>query len=291
MPANRIDGRKLASARLARLQAEITEFTDKFGAGPKLAVVRVGADQASASYARQIRRTFERRGASSVEIELPANADTEQILAEMDRLNADPDVHGIMLQAPLPPSISWREVADAVAPPKDVDGATSTNLGLLAAGDSSAIPPATPAGGMEILRASGAAIVGSLATVVGRSNVVGLPMALMLVRAHSTVTVCHTRTPDMAAACKSADILCVAAGRADLVTADMVKPGAVVLDFGVNFVDGKMVGDVAIDEVARVAGAITPVPGGTGPMTNVCLLANTLRAAQVAMEKASIHSR
>ena len=116
-------------------------------------------------------------------------------------------------------------------------------------------------------------------------------MALMLVRAHSTVTVCHTRTPDMAAACKSADILCVAAGRADLITADMVKPGAVVLDFGVNFVDGKMVGDVAIDEVARVAGAITPVPGGTGPMTNVCLLANTLRAAQVAMEKASIHSR
>ena len=291
MPANRIDGRKLASAHLARLQAEITEFTDKFGAGPKLAVVRVGADQASASYARQIRRTFERRGASSVQIELPANADTEQILAEIDRLNADPDVHGIMLQAPLPPSISWREVADAVAPPKDVDGATSTNLGLLAAGDSSAIPPATPAGGMEILRASGAAIVGSLATVVGRSNVVGLPMALMLVRAHSTVTVCHTRTPDMAAACKSADILCVAAGRADLVTADMVKPGAVVLDFGVNFVDGKMVGDVAIDEVARVAGAITPVPGGTGPMTNVCLLANTLRAAQVAMEKASIHSR
>ncbi len=291
MPANRIDGRKLASAHLARLQAEITEFTDKFGAGPKLAVVRVGADQASASYARQIRRTFERRGASSVEIELPANADTEQILAEIDRLNADPDMHGIMLQAPLPPSISWREVADAVVPAKDVDGATSTNLGLLAAGDSSAIPPATPAGGMEILRASGAAIVGSLATVVGRSNVVGLPMALMLVRAHSTVTVCHTRTPDMAAACKSADILCVAAGRADLITADMVKPGAVVLDFGVNFVDGKMVGDVAIDEVARVAGAITPVPGGTGPMTNVCLLANTLRAAQVAMEKASIHSR
>ena len=291
MPANRIDGRKLASAHLARLQAEITEFTDKFGAGPKLAVVRVGADQASASYARQIRRTFERRGASSVEIELPADADTEQILAEIDRLNADPDVHGIMLQAPLPPTISWREVADAVAPPKDVDGATSTNLGLLAAGDCAAIPPATPAGGMEILRASGAAIVGSLATVVGRSNVVGLPMALMLVRAHSTVTVCHTRTPDMAAACKSADILCVAAGRADLITADMVKPGAVVLDFGVNFVDGKMVGDVAIDEVARVAGAITPVPGGTGPMTNVCLLANTLRAAQVAMEKASIHSR
>ncbi len=291
MPANRIDGRKLASAHLARLQAEVTEFTDKFGAGPKLAVVRVGADQASASYARQIRRTFERRGASSVQIELPADAGTEQILAEIDRLNADPDVHGIMLQAPLPPSISWREVADAVAPPKDVDGATSTNLGLLAAGDSSAIPPATPAGGMEILRASGAAVVGSLATVVGRSNVVGLPMALMLVRAHSTVTVCHTRTPDMAAACKSADILCVAAGRADLITADMVKPGAVVLDFGVNFVDGKMVGDVAIDEVARVAGAITPVPGGTGPMTNVCLLANTLRAAQVAMEKASIHSR
>ena len=291
MPANRIDGRKLASAHLARLQAEITEFTDKFGAGPKLAVVRVGADQASASYARQIRRTFERRGASSVQIELPADADTEQILAEIDRLNADPDVHGIMLQAPLPPSISWREVADAVAPPKDVDGATSTNLGLLAAGDSSAIPPATPAGGMEILRASGAAIVGSLATVVGRSNVVGLPMALMLVRAHSTVTVCHTRTPDMAAACKSADILCVAAGRADLITADMVKPGAVVLDFGVNFVDGKMVGDIAFEEVARVAGAITPVPGGTGPMTNVCLLANTLRAAKVAMEKASIHSR
>ena len=291
MPANRIDGRKLASAHLARLQAEITEFTGKFGAGPKLAVVGVGADQAATSYARQIRRTFERRGASSVQIELPSDVHTEQILAEIDRLNADPDVHGIMLQAPLPPSISWREVADAVAPPKDVDGATSTNLGLLAAGDSSAIPPATPAGGMEILRASGAAIVGSLATVVGRSNVVGLPMALMLVRAHSTVTVCHTRTPDMAAACKSADILCVAAGRADLITADMVKPGAVVLDFGVNFVDGKMVGDVAIDEVARVAGAITPVPGGTGPMTNVCLLANTLRAAQVAMEKASIHSR
>ncbi len=285
MPAIRIDGRKLASAHLDRLQAEITEFAEQFGAGPKLAVVRVGADQASASYARQIRRTFERRGASSVEIELPGDADTERALAKIRRLNTDPEVHGIMLQAPLPAGIPWRQVADAVAPEKDVDGVTSTNLGLLAAGDGSAMPPATPAGGMEILRDSGVRIVGSLATVVGRSNVVGLPMALMLVRAHSTVTVCHTRTPDMAAACRSADILCVAAGRSHLVTADMVKPGAVVLDFGVNFANGKMVGDVAFEEVARVAGAITPVPGGTGPMTNVCLLANTLLAARRAMDK------
>ena len=286
MPATRVDGRKLASAHLERLQAEIAEFAEQFGARPRLAVVRVGADQASSSYARQIRRTFERRGAASVEIELPGEADTQRAMAEIGRLNADPEVHGIMLQAPLPAGIPWRQVADAVAPEKDVDGATSTNLGLLAAGDGLAMPPATPAGGMEILRDSGVNIVGSLATVVGRSNVVGLPMALMLVRAHSTVTVCHTRTPDMAAACRSADILCVAAGRSNLITADMVKPGAVVLDFGVNFVDGKMVGDVAFEEVARVAGAITPVPGGTGPMTNVCLLANTLLAARLAMNKA-----
>lgn len=286
MPAIRIDGRKLASTRLSRLQVEIAEFTEHFGGPPQLAVVRVGADQASASYARQIRRTFERRGASSLEIELPADADTDRTVAEIRRLNADPKVHGIMLQAPLPAGIPWRLAADAIAPEKDVDGASSTNLGLLAAGDGSAIPPATPAGGMEILRASGATIAGSLATVVGRSNVVGLPLALMLVRAHSTVTVCHTRTPDMAAACRSADILCVAAGRPRLITGEMVKPGAIVLDFGVNFVDGAMVGDVAFEEVADVAGAITPVPGGTGPMTNACLLANTLRAARVAVEQA-----
>ena len=285
MPATRIDGRKLASAHLERLQAEIAEFAEQFGAGPRLAVVRVGADQASASYARQIRRTFERRGAASVEIELPGEADTQRAMAEIGRLNADP--RGARNYAPSSvcqpafPGVRWRmrlpRKKTWTVPRRQI-------LVSLAAGDGLAMPPATPAGGMEILRDSGVNIVGSLATVVGRSNVVGLPMALMLVRAHSTVTVCHTRTPDMAAACRSADILCVAAGRPNLITADMVKPGAVVLDFGVNFVEGKMVGDVAFEEVARVAGAITPVPGGTGPMTNVCLLANTLLAARRAME-------
>ncbi len=283
MAAKIIDGRALASAQLDKLKTEVADFISKNGVVPSVTILRVGADEGSVTYARQIRRTFERAGATASELELPADVKADQVLVEVRRLNANSSVHGIMLQAPLPAGLPWRVIADAIEPPKDVDGVTATNLGLLAAGDSRAMAPATPAGGMALLRLIGVEAAGSLATVVGRSTVVGLPLALMLIRAHSTVTVCHTRTPDLAAAGRSADILCVAAGRANLVRANMVKPGATVLDFGVNFVDGKLTGDVAFDEVVEVAGQITPVPGGTGPMTNVCLLENTLKAARLAL--------
>jgi methylenetetrahydrofolate dehydrogenase (NADP+)/methenyltetrahydrofolate cyclohydrolase len=219
---------------------------------------------------------------------LTETASQAELVALVARLNADPAVHGIMIQEPLPKGMDEAAVKAALSPDKDVDGVHEVNAGRLAlaapAGRPSGVGPffvpATPAGGMELMRRHGIEFSGKTAVVLGRSPIVGKPMALLLMRENATVTVCHSRTKDLPAVCREADILCVAIGRAEMIRGDWIKPGAVVIDFGVNDVEGKMVGDVAYAEAAEVAGMITPVPGGTGPMTNIVLCTNLLEAAQ-----------
>jgi methylenetetrahydrofolate dehydrogenase (NADP+)/methenyltetrahydrofolate cyclohydrolase len=214
---------------------------------------------------------------------LPETAAQEAIVAAVSKLNDDPAVHGIMIQEPLPRGIDPAAIKAALSPDKDVDGVHPLNSGRLAqrpAGVEAYFVPATPAGGLEILKRYEVPMEGKNAVVVGRSTIVGKPMALLLLRENATVTICHSRTKDLAAVCRQADILCAAVGRARMIKGDWIKPGAVVIDFGVNFEDGKMCGDVDYDEAAEVAGMITPVPGGTGPITNVMLMRNVLEAAE-----------
>jgi methylenetetrahydrofolate dehydrogenase (NADP+)/methenyltetrahydrofolate cyclohydrolase len=219
---------------------------------------------------------------------LPKTASQEEIVALVAELNADAGIHGIMVQEPLPKGIDEAAVKAALSPNKDVDGVHEVNAGRLALAAPAGRPPgvgpfcvpATPAGGMELMRRYGLEFSGQNAVIIGRSPIVGKPMALLLMRENATVTVCHSRTKDLPGVCSQADMLCVAVGRAEMVRGDWIKPGAVVVDFGVNEVEGKMVGDVAFDEAVEVAGMITPVPGGTGPMTNVMLCLNLLEAAK-----------
>jgi methylenetetrahydrofolate dehydrogenase (NADP+)/methenyltetrahydrofolate cyclohydrolase len=220
---------------------------------------------------------------------LPETAEQEAIVELVHQLSADTSIHGIMVQEPLPKGIDEAAIKEALVPEKDVDGVHATNAGRLAQVAPAGRPPgvldyfvpATPAGGLEILKRHNVAISGKNAVVVGRSNIVGKPMSLLLLPQNATVTMAHSRTADLAEVCRNADILCAAVGRAMIITADMIKPGAVVIDFGVNFDDeGNMVGDVDFEAVKEVAGMITPVPGGTGPMTNVMLMLNVLEAAQ-----------
>jgi methylenetetrahydrofolate dehydrogenase (NADP+)/methenyltetrahydrofolate cyclohydrolase len=202
------------------------------------------------------------------------------VVALVRRLSSDPSVHGIMVQEPLPKQVSSEAVLSVLDPGKDVDGVHPINAGRLVQGEGLYFVPATPAGGMEILKRNGVQLKGKRAVVVGRSNIVGKPMAFLLLHQHATVTICHSRTVDLAGVCREADVLCAAVGKAQMIKGDWVKPGAVVIDFGVNFADGKMVGDVDYAAAAEVAGAITPVPGGTGPMTNIMLMLNVLEAAK-----------
>jgi methylenetetrahydrofolate dehydrogenase (NADP+)/methenyltetrahydrofolate cyclohydrolase len=205
----------------------------------------------------------------------------DEIVGLVAQLSDDPNVDGIMVQEPLPAGVSRERVIAALAPDKDVDGVHPLNAGRLMQDAGDYFVPATPAGGIELLERYQVPIRGQRAVVVGRSNVVGRPMALLLLHRHATVTICHSRTADLAEECRRADILVAATGRAGLITADMVREGAVVVDFGVNFVDGKMVGDVDFEAVSEKASLITPVPGGTGPMTNMMLMQNVLKAAQM----------
>ncbi|HDN80321.1 MAG TPA: bifunctional 5,10-methylenetetrahydrofolate dehydrogenase/5,10-methenyltetrahydrofolate cyclohydrolase [Chloroflexi bacterium] len=288
MAAQILDGRALAKEIRAEIAAEVAAFKEKYGVTPTIAVVRAGEDPASVSYANAIKKTFEKREMGFQLHVLPETASQDEMVELVRRLSADPNVHGIIIQEPLPKGMDEAAVKEALAPDKDVDGVHPVNAGRLAQvapvgrppGVLDYFVPATPLGGLEILKRYGIEISGKRAVVVGRSNIVGKPMALLLLRENATVTICHSRTRDLAAVCREADILCAAVGRARLITADMVKPGAVVIDFGVNFVDGKMVGDVDFEAVKEVAGAITPVPGGTGPMTNAMLLKNVLEAAK-----------
>jgi methylenetetrahydrofolate dehydrogenase (NADP+)/methenyltetrahydrofolate cyclohydrolase len=288
MTATILDGKATAKTMQAELDAAVAEFKEKTGITPTIAVVRAGEDPASVWYANAIKKTMAARGMDAQLHVLPETASQQELVALVARLNADPGVHGIMVQEPMPKGIDEAAVKAALSPDKDVDGVHEVNAGRLAmaapagrpAGVGPFFVPATPAGGMELMRRYGVEFNGRNAVVVGRSSIVGKPMALLLMRENATGTVCHSGSKDLAGICRQADILCAAVGRAEMIRGDWIKPGAVVVDFGVNDVEGKMVGDVAYAEAAEVAGLITPVPGGTGPMTNVILCLNVLEAAR-----------
>ena len=289
MTATILDGRAVAKTMQGELEAAVAEFKAKTGVTPTIAVVRAGEDPGSVWYANAIKKTMAARGMEAQLHILPETASQAELVDMVARLNEDPAVHGIMVQEPMPKGIDEGAVKAALSPIKDVDGVHEVNAGRLAlaapagrpAGVGPFFVPATPAGGMELMRRSGVTFAGQNAVVLGRSAIVGKPMALLLMRENATVTVCHSRSKDLAGICRSADILCVAVGRAEMVKGDWIRPGGVVVDFGVNDVDGKMVGGVAYEEASEVAGMITPVPGGTGPMTNVMLCLNVLEAARL----------
>jgi methylenetetrahydrofolate dehydrogenase (NADP+)/methenyltetrahydrofolate cyclohydrolase len=274
-----LDGRAIARAIREEVAADLATFRAAGGPQPHLAVVQVGDDAAASAYVRTIARACEGAGMACTVAQLPGDTPPAAVLDAIRRLDADPAVHGVLVQAPLPAPLTLAEAAEAVSPAKDVDGLHALNLGRLAQGRP-AFAPCTPEGGIELLRRHGLPIAGQRVVVVGRGPTVGRPLALLLIALDATVTVCHSRTPDLATVTREADLLAVAAGRPGLIRAPMVKPGAVVLDFGVNEVAGRLVGDVAYEEVAAVAGAITPVPGGTGPVTNAVLLRHLLEAAR-----------
>jgi methylenetetrahydrofolate dehydrogenase (NADP+)/methenyltetrahydrofolate cyclohydrolase len=288
MTATILDGRATAKTMQAEINEAVAAFKEETGITPTIAVVRAGEDPGSVWYANAIRKTMTARGMEAQLHVLPETASQEQLVTLVARLNADPGIHGIMVQEPMPKGMDEAAVKAALSPDKDVDGVHEVNAGRLAlaapagrpAGVESFFVPATPAGGMELMRRHGVDFPGKNVVVIGRSSIVGKPMALLLMRENATVTVCHSRTKDLPGVCREADILCVAVGRAEMVKGDWVKPGAVVVDFGVNEVEGKMVGDVAYKQAVEVAGMITPVPGGTGPMTNVMLCLNVLEAAK-----------
>ena len=269
-----MDGKALAQRVRGEVAAEVAELGRPVG----LATVLVGDDPASAVYVRSKRQACAEAGIESFHHELPADTTEEALLALVAELNDDDRVTGILVQLPLPEQIDESRVIQQIRPIKDVDGFHPVNAGFLLQGTPT-LPPATPAGIMEILDAYDVPLQGARAVVVGRSNIVGKPISLLLLSRHATVTMCHSRTQDLPGVTREADVLVAAVGKAAAVTADMVKPGATVIDVGINRVDGVLVGDVA-PEAADVAGLMTPVPGGVGPMTIAALLRNTARAAR-----------
>ncbi|MCA3272423.1 MAG: bifunctional methylenetetrahydrofolate dehydrogenase/methenyltetrahydrofolate cyclohydrolase FolD [Roseomonas sp.] len=275
MTARILDGKALGARLRAGLAARIAGLPFR----PGLRVVRVGEDPASGVYVRNKDRAAAEAGFDSATIHLPESTTEADLLAEIARLNADPAVDGILVQLPLPAHIRAEAAIAAVDPRKDVDGFHPLNAGRLAAGEPGLVP-CTPRGVMHLLAEAGVALRGARALVLGRSQIVGRPMAQLLLGADCTVTIAHSRTRDLPAECRRAEILVAAAGRAEMVRGDWIAPGAVVIDVGINRLpDGKLVGDVAYAEAVGHAGAITPVPGGVGPMTIACLLENTLEAA------------
>ncbi|MGA9014441.1 MAG: bifunctional methylenetetrahydrofolate dehydrogenase/methenyltetrahydrofolate cyclohydrolase FolD [Acetobacteraceae bacterium] len=275
MSARIIDGKAVAAALRTRLAERVAALSFH----PGLVVVLVGDDPASAVYVRSKDRAANAAGIAACTIRLPAETSEKVLITQIDRLNADPTVDGILVQLPLPPHVTSQAVIEAVDPDKDVDGFHPLNVGRLVAGHPGLVP-CTPAGVMELLAAANASLDGARALVLGRSTIVGRPMAALLLAANATVTTAHTRTRDLPAECRRADIIVAAAGRPELVRGDWIAPGATVIDVGMNRLpDGRLVGDVAFAEAIQVAGAITPVPGGVGPMTIACLLENTVAAA------------
>ncbi len=280
MTARLLDGRAVAREIADDVRREVELLARSGRPAPTIAVVRVAEDAASVRYANQIQRGFAAAGLGFRLRALPATIDDAGLIACLKDLGADRGVTAILLQFPLPVHLTYERIVESVDPLKDVDGVNPINAGRLFVGRGRYFAPATALGGVELLRRSGVALAGKRAVVVGRSEIVGRPLAMLLLRRHATVTIAHSRTADLAALTREADILAVAAGRPGLITGDMVSPGAVVLDFGVNVVDGKLVGDVDYASVAPLAAAITPVPGGTGPMTNAMLLTNAIEAAK-----------
>ncbi len=277
--ALRIDGKAIAAALRSEI-AEETAALKRQGITPGLAVILVGDDPASQTYVRNKQKACAEVGFYGEQINLPATTTQEELLAVVKELNAREDIHGILCQLPLPRGLNDSAVIAAIDPAKDVDAFHAENVGHIMIGDQRFLP-CTPAGVMELIHRSGITVEGKHCVVIGRSNIVGKPMAMLLLQENGTVTICHSRTRDLAAICRQADILVAAVGRAKFVTADMVKPGATVIDVGINRDEnGKLCGDVDFDAVEPIAGAITPVPGGVGPMTIAMLLKNTLTAAK-----------
>lgn len=274
-----LDGTVVAEQIQAEIRAGVTRLRERYGVAPSLAVLLLGCDPASALYVRNKKRMAAAVGIDSPDHVYPEGLGREALLALIDRLNADRTVHGILPQLPLPKGIDEDEVIARITPEKDVDGIHPVNLGRLLAGTPT-VSPCTPSGCMALLDHYGAKLEGAEAVVIGRSRIVGKPLAQMLLARHATVTMCHTRTRDLAAHARRADVLCVAVGRAGLVTRDMVKPGAWVIDVGnTQLPSGTWVGDVDFAGVSEIA-HVTPVPGGVGPLTRAMLLRNTLQAAE-----------
>ena len=278
MTARIIDGKAAAATLRAAVGAEVERFRALTGRAPGLAVVLVGEDPASAVYVRSKGKATREAGMASFEHKLPADTSEADLLALVGRLNADPAVDGILVQLPLPPQIDAAKVLALIDTAKDVDGFHVENVGRLAVG-AEALVPCTPLGCLHLLKRELGDLSGLDAVVIGRSNIVGKPMAMLLLGESATVTIAHSRTRDLPALVRRADIVVAAVGRPEMVRGDWIKPGATVIDVGINRVDGRLVGDVAFAEAAAVAGAITPVPGGVGPMTIAMLLRNTLVAA------------
>ena len=291
MPAKIISGKEIAAEIRADLKPEVEQLKAEKGITPGLAVVLVGEDPASQVYVRMKGKACGEMGMHSETVTLPATTSEDELLATVDRLNEDPKIHGMIVQLPVPDHIDSAKVLERIDPRKDVDGFHPVNVGKILVGDTSGFPPATPFGVQQMLIRAGVDTSGAHVVIVGRSNIVGKPVASLLMQkaqgANATVTVCHSRTKDIGAITRLADILIVAIGQPAFVTADMVRPGAVVIDVGTNRVDDatrergyRLVGDVEFEGVKEVASAITPVPGGVGPMTVTMLIYNTVQAAK-----------
>lgn len=277
--AIRIEGKLLASQVKDRVAAGVAQLKEK-GIEPCLAVIMVGENPASQVYVKGKVKDCAECGIKSLEIHLPAETTQNELLQKLAELAGDASVHALLVQLPLPAHIDEKTVIEAIPPQKDVDGFTAVNVGRMMIGEECFLP-CTPAGCMEMIRSTGVSISGKNAVVIGRSNIVGKPAAMLLLRENATVTICHSRTENLKQVCANADILVAAVGRAGFVTGDMVKPGAVVIDVGINRnAQGKLCGDVDYDAAAEKAGYITPVPGGVGLMTRAMLMQNTLQAAQ-----------
>ncbi|MDH3942812.1 MAG: bifunctional methylenetetrahydrofolate dehydrogenase/methenyltetrahydrofolate cyclohydrolase FolD [Anaerolineae bacterium] len=287
--AKNIDGKKIAEETKLEIAKLVSKRKSDGLPPPGLATVLVGEDPASDVYVRMKQRACEEAGITAFDYRLPEDTNQTDLESLIDELNERKDVHGILVQLPLPKGLDEERVLKRVSLEKDVDGFHPENVGKLAQkGRTPLFVPATPSGVMVLLEHAGAELSGADAVVLGRSNIVGMPVALLLIERNATVTVCHSRTNDLAAKCREADVLIAAVGRPEMVRSDWVKPGAIVIDVGVNRVEDstkkrgyRLVGDVAFDEVKEIAGAITPVPGGVGPMTIAMLLKNTVRAAEL----------
>ena len=289
MSAEIMDGKAISKEIQAEIAVEVTQFTQSSGVTPCLAAVLVGDDPASEVYVRNKHRTCERVGIASQMHKLPTSTTEEELLELIAELNSSTDVHGILVQLPLPEGIDTLRVLDAVNPHKDVDAFHPENVGLISQGRPRFLP-CTPHGVQQIIDRCGIEMTGKHAVIVGRSDIVGKPMSMLLTArnstrgpqaANATVTICHSRTKDLAAVCRTADVIIAAIGVAEFITADMVKPGAVIIDVGINRTEKGLVGDVDFDGVSEVASHITPVPGGVGPLTVTMLMYNTLKAAKL----------
>lgn len=281
MTAQIMDGKKISDEIRGEIRAEVERLAGQ-GIRPGLVVILVGDDPASQVYVRNKAKACEQLGYHSEVIRMPAETSQEELMEKIAKYNADPAIHGILVQLPLPAHLDEKPVLDAISPEKDVDGFHPINVGKMMIGED-ALLPCTPSGVIEMIKRSGISIAGKHAVVIGRSNIVGKPMSMLLLREHATVTICHSRTPDLPAITSQADILVAAVGRANMVKKEWIKPGAVVIDVGMNRLEnGKLAGDVDFEDAKETAGWLTPVPGGVGPMTITMLMANTMKACKKA---------